>query len=254
MVVLRTAFALLVLPLVLLVVAPVGTALGLAGVRARTVHGLYLLFVRIALRVGGTRLVVRGRERVAAAPGTAYVVVSNHESAWDPICLVAALPRLPIRFVTKDAILRIPFLGRALLATGNVRVVRTDTASDVRRIEEGMAQRDPDASLLFFAEGTRSTGGGMRPFKKGAFATAAAHGLPILPVALAGTYRVWPKGTLQLRPGPVVVEVGEPIPGAPGGAADREALRARAFESVAHLRAAARAHLRALGEEPGTAG
>lgn len=245
----RTALGLVVLPLLVAVLAPLGTALGLLGARARTVHPLYLFFARVALRIGGTQLEVHGGERVERRGG--YVVVSNHESGWDPLCLLRALPTLAIRFVVKEAIMRKPLLGRGLRATGNVLVVRTDTAADVARIETEMARRDPEVSLLFFAEGTRARDGALHPFKKGAFATALRHRLPVLPVAIAGTYRIWPKGRLRLRPGRVVVMVGTPIAPADAEHADRDALRERSFAAVRELRAAARARLRAGGDEPG---
>jgi 1-acyl-sn-glycerol-3-phosphate acyltransferase len=246
---LRTALALVALPLTLAVLAPAGIALALLGVRARPLHRLYVAFARVALAVGGTPLHVRGREHVAA--GRSYVVVSNHESGWDPLALLAALPELTLRFVVKAPIMRIPLLGQALRVTGNVLVLRTDTAGDVRRIEAHMAARDPDVSILFFGEGTRSRDGALHPFKKGPFATAIGHGLTVLPVGLAGGFRVWPKGRLALRPGPVAIEVGAPIPVEGLRHEDRDALRARAFEAVRALRARARARVRELGVEPG---
>jgi 1-acyl-sn-glycerol-3-phosphate acyltransferase len=245
---LRTALALVVMPLALAVLAPLGIALALLGVRARPLHRLYVAFARIALAVGGTPLHVRGREHVA--PGS-YVVVSNHESGWDPLALLSALPELPLRFVVKAPIMRIPLLGQALRVTGNVLVVRTDTVADVGRIEAQMERRDPDVSMLFFGEGTRSRDGALHPFKKGPFATAIRHGLRVLPVAVAGTYRVWPKGRLELRSGPVAIEIGAPIPVEGLRHEDREALRASAFETVRALRARARARVRELGVEPG---
>jgi len=246
---LRTGGALVLLPLLVAVLAPPAIALGLLGARARTVHRLYVLFARAALRLGATRLEVHGRARLAA--GAAYVVVSNHESAWDPLCLLAGLPELVLRFVVKEPIMRIPLFGHALRATGNLRVLRTHTASDVRRIEEGMSCRDAAVCMLFFAEGTRSRDGALHPFKKGAFATALQHRLPVLPVAIAGTYRIWPKGTLRLRPGRVAVELGEPLPVEALRLEDRAALRERSFGAVRELRARARARLRAAGVEPG---
>ena len=246
---LRTAVGLVVLPALIALLAPAGIALGLLGAHPRTVHRLYVLFARAAMAVGATRVEVHGRQRLRAA--AAYVVVSNHESAWDPLCLLAGLPELVLRFVVKEAIMRIPLFGHALRATGNLRVVRTHTASDVRSIEEGMGCRDEAVSMLFFAEGTRSRDGALHPFKKGAFATALQHGLPVLPVAIAGTRRIWPKGTLGVRPGRVVVEVGEPLPVQALRLEDRAALREEAFRAVRELRAQARARLRAAGVEPG---
>jgi 1-acyl-sn-glycerol-3-phosphate acyltransferase len=245
---LRTAVACVVLPLLIGIVSPVGILLALLGARAEVVHPLYVFFARAALRVGGTQVEVRGQEHVD--PGSAYVVVCNHESVWDPLCLLAALRGLLLRFVIKESAMRTPLLGHALRATGNVSVRRTDTPVDVDRIERAMARRDPALSMVFFAEGTRSRDGALHAFKKGPFATAIRHRLPVLPIGIAGTYRVWPKGTLGLRPGAVVIEVGEPIR-ADGAEGDRSALRDRCFGAVRELRAKARARLRTQGTEPG---
>ena len=62
-----------------------------------------------------------------------------------------------------------------------------------------------------FPEETRSPTGELLPFKKGAALLALRSGLPILPIGLAGTFRVLPRGTFQITPGPVVLAAGEPI-------------------------------------------
>ena len=85
----------------------------------------------------------------------------------------------------------------------------------------------------------------------GAFATALGAGLPILPVGIAGTYAIWPKGAFRLRRGPVVIKVGRPIPTDGLSYDDHTALRDRTFESVARLRAEARSSLWANGSDPG---
>jgi len=221
----------------------------LRGATAARVHRSYVGFARICVRVGGTELMLRGADRIAA--GQSYVVVVNHESAWDPMCVVTALPDLLLRFVAKGQLMRIPIFGSALALTGNVRVERTQTAGDVSRIREGMDRRDPAVSLLFFAEGTRSRDGSFRPFRMGAFATALTSGLPVLPIAVAGTYAIWPKGRLRIARRPVAIEVGEPISVTGLTFEDRGALRDRAHAAMGELRAAARQRLRASGNEPG---
>jgi 1-acyl-sn-glycerol-3-phosphate acyltransferase len=85
----------------------------------------------------------------------------------------------------------------------------------------------------------------------GAFATALAFGLPVLPVAHAGTDAIWPKGRVRLRRGVVAVEVGEPIPTDGLGFEDRAALRDRTHAAVAVLRSRARRRLREQGCDPG---
>jgi 1-acyl-sn-glycerol-3-phosphate acyltransferase len=239
---LRTALALVALPVALLLQSTRAIALALFGASPAHVHACYVGFARTCLRVADTRLSVRGAE--FAPPGGAYVIVSNHESAWDPVCLVAALPDVLLRFVVKRPIMRIPVFGQALRWTGNVTVVRTQTEADVQRLREGMARRAPEVSMLFFAEGTRSRNRRLHRFKMGAFATAISEGLPVLPVAVAGTFEIWPKGTLRLRGARVAIEVGTPIPSAGLAFEDRVALRDAAHDAVQELRQRARKRLR----------
>jgi 1-acyl-sn-glycerol-3-phosphate acyltransferase len=246
---LRTVLGLLVLPAALVLYSAVGIGLALLGASGPVLHRLYVGYSRLALRIAGIRLEVRGSE--AVEPSRAYVVVLNHESGLDPICLIAGLPRTVLRFVIKQSVMRIPLLGRALRITGNVRVVRTDTEGDVRRLRDAMGKRDPCVSVVFFAEGTRSRDGALHAFKMGPFATALACGLPILPVAVAGTYRICPKGRLRLRQGPVAIEVGVPIPVGGLGLGDRARLREEVHETVAKLRAEARRRVRDRGYDPG---
>ncbi len=246
---LRTVFCLLVLPPALLAASLSVAGLALLGAPRAWVDRVYTAFAFVGLRVGGTRLEVHGLDRVQ--PGAAYVVVANHESDWDPVVLAGALRRLPLRFVVKRQVARIPIFGRALLLTGNVRVERTDTEGDVARIREQMTDRPRDVSMIFYAEGTRSRDGAFHAFKKGAFVTAIAYGLPVLPVGTAGTYRVWRPLTLRIRSGPVVVEIGTPIPVTGLTTADRDGLRDQVHAAVAALRTRARDRLRAQGVDPG---
>jgi 1-acyl-sn-glycerol-3-phosphate acyltransferase len=246
---LRTIVALVVLPAAVLFYGPLAIALAVLGRPSARVHRVYVGFARLCLRVGGTRLDVHGLEHIE--PTQEYVVVSNHESAWDPPCILAALPCLVLRFVVKRPLLRIPVFGHALRATGNLEVVRTQTKNDVRSLREGMARRDPTISILFFAEGTRSRTGALQGFKLGAFATALSYELPILPVGVAGTRPIWPKGSLRLRRGTVAIEVGPPISIEGLTYADRAGLREQARAVVATLRQRSRERLRAQGHDPG---
>jgi 1-acyl-sn-glycerol-3-phosphate acyltransferase len=246
---LRTAVAVAALPIAIFVYSLAAIGLALAGARPARIHAVYVSICQFCLLVGGTRLLVRGVDRIG--PGQPYVVVVNHEGNWDPLCLIAGLPGLVLRFVAKRQFMDIPVLGQALRLTGNVRVVRSETRGDTARIRTVMAERDPEVSILFFAEGRRSRDGALHPFKLGAFATALGYGLPILPIAVAGTRPIWLRGTLRIRQGTVAIEIGEPISTRGLGYEDRHALRDRAFETVQTLRTRARERLRELGVDPG---
>src|SRR5262249_22690806 len=142
----------------------------LLGASPRQAHFYYVGFARTCVRVAGTRIEVRGREHIR--PGQAYVVVSNHESNWDPPVILSSLPELVIRFVLKQQLLSVPVFGPALRRTGNIAVERARTSNDVRRVQAGMSERPAEVSILFFAEGNRARDGSYREFKMGAFATA----------------------------------------------------------------------------------
>jgi 1-acyl-sn-glycerol-3-phosphate acyltransferase len=248
-VVFRTTLGLLVIPAAAIVLSTLALIRVVRGAPRSKLDSVYWTFGRFALRVGGTHLEVHGLENIQSGQG--YVVVPNHESNWDPLALLAGFTGTPLRFVVKKEISDIPIFGWAIVRSGSVRVERTGSQSDVDRIRERMGARPADVSMLFYAEGTRSRDGALHPFKKGAFATAIAYRLPVLPVGHAGCYRIWQPGVLGLRTGPVVVEVGEPIPAEHLDYDGREELRDRTFAAVKELRTQARRRLRELGVEPG---
>lgn len=245
---LRTAAGLVVLPTSIFLGSALALALTLIGVPSRRLHWIYVGCSRLCLWIGGTRVEILEARTLDVS--RAYVVVPNHESTWDLPCITLGLAKLTLRFVAKHQVMRVPVFGQALRLTGNISVVRTDTTKDVDEIWKVMDRRQPGVSVVFFAEGTRSSDGAMHQFRAGAFATALSYGLPILPVGIAGTYAIWPKGAPALRRGPVVIKVGRPIETEGLTYEDREALRERTFECVARLRAEARAALRASGSDP----
>ena len=245
----RTTLGLLVIPPTAIAMSLCALFRALRGAPRPKIDSVYSSFGRFALWVLGTRLEVRGLENIR--PGQGYVLVPNHESNWDPPALLAALQGIPVRFIVKKEIADIPIFGWAVIRTGSVRVERTCDQSDVDRIREKMGTRPRDTSMLFYAEGSRSRDGALHPFKKGAFATAIAHRLPVLPIGHAGCYRIWKPNRFGLRSGPVVVEVGRPIPAEQLGYDDREKLRDQTFDAVRELRTRARRRLRELGVDPG---
>ena len=247
--VVRTAACTALLPPLLIAVSAEAGLLAAFGATRSRVQRAYDRFASLCLLAGGTQLQVNGLEHVK--PDQPYVVIANHESNWDPVALVAALHGRYVRFVVKKEIIRIPIFGQALMATGNVMVERANTTADVARIRRGMEERPLDVSILFYPEGTRSRDGALHDFKKGAFSSAIAYGLPILPIGHAGTYHVWTPNTLRIRRNPVVVEIGAPIDVSDLTLADRDPLRDRARTIVADLRTRARKRVRELGGETG---
>jgi 1-acyl-sn-glycerol-3-phosphate acyltransferase len=156
----------------------------------------------------GIRLSVVGLDRVDWSQP--HVIVSNHQSTLDIVVIAAVLP--DGRFVAKKEILAYPYVGSACRDGGQVLIDRANHGQAMATIRDGM-RAWPDCNLLFFAEGSRTQTGALGEFKKGAFAIARETGLPIVPVAIDGTFAALPKGSLlRLRRNPVVrVQVGFPV-------------------------------------------
>jgi 1-acyl-sn-glycerol-3-phosphate acyltransferase len=246
---LRTAVAWLVLPAGIVLHSLAAIAVALATHSPQRVQRVYRSFGRMCLWVGGTELRVFGAERIER--GRSYVVVSNHESNWDPPCILAGLPDVNLRFVVKRQVMLLPVLGQALRLTGNVTVHRDHSAGDAGRIRSGVAALDPEVSIYFFAEGSRSRSGELGSFKKGAFATAIRHGLQILPIGIAGTRAIWQPGDVRVRKGRAALEIGDPVPVDGLSPGDRNRLRDQVHEIVAKLRADARRRLAGPGPDLG---
>ncbi len=139
-------------------------------------------------------------------PGRPYVVVANHQSMVD-IPAIHGFIRLHIKWVMKQELRKIPVFGIACHYLGCIFVDRSHHQSAIESIRQARKRMSPKASVLFFAEGTRSRDGQVQPFKKGAFVFARETGLPVLPVTIRHSREVLPPDSLDLRPGPVEIIV-----------------------------------------------
>jgi 1-acyl-sn-glycerol-3-phosphate acyltransferase len=215
-----------------LVHAPAAIVVGLAlGPTHDAVSWVYRDYAHFALAACGARLLTDGEARLE--PGRRYVFVANHQSHLDALAILAALPRHGLRFVAKQELGEIPLFGAALRATGNVFVGRDDTRGDVGRLDEHGAALVKDISVLFFAEGRRSTDGRLRPFKKGAAVFALKSGLPLVPIGVHGAFEILPPGYEVKPPGRVAVSIGTPIETEGRKLEEREALTHALHAAVA---------------------
>ncbi len=186
------------------------------------IHPFYTAFGRFTLFGFRSRVRAAGLERLTL--GERYVVVANHESHLDVPALLVALKDHPLRFVAKQQLGKIPIFGAALRRSGTVFVTRGDARKDTSRLDAAQAELLEDVSVLFFAEGTRSHDGELQPFKKGAAAFAVKSGLPMVPVAIAGSRAILPRGMRTGPGGTIGLAVGEPIPTAGRSFDERDAL------------------------------
>jgi 1-acyl-sn-glycerol-3-phosphate acyltransferase len=168
------------------------------------------------------------------------LVICNHCSNADGMLLMAfVVPAIGRRmtWLGKEEALRWPVFGRGMRANGVVGVRRG--AGDLEAFKQAKSVLDDGNVLTIFPEGTRSPTGELQPVKDGATVLAVRSGAPILPIAIVGSQRFWPKGKLLPRPfRRMTVSVGKPFTLAMPKVADRhESLRLATNEMMSHVAA-----------------
>jgi 1-acyl-sn-glycerol-3-phosphate acyltransferase len=166
----------------------------------RVLLGLLLRAVCRPLRVEGAES-LRGVE-------PPFLLVANHASHLDALLVLAALPPALRRRVAvaaaADYWFTRPLLGGLARLLVNAfplprrGCVRSGLATCAALAADGWA-------LLVFPEGTRSPDGAVQPFKPGVGRLAVELGLPVVPVALAGSHACLPRGARWPRPGAATV-------------------------------------------------
>lgn len=143
-------------------------------------------------------------------PRRPYVAVSNHESYAD-IFLISHFP-WEMKWLSKDAIFRIPFMGWMMRMAGDIPIKRGNRDSVLAALGECSKRLRNKVSVMIFPEGTRSRGGELLPFKDGAFKLAIENGAPILPIAVAGTRQCMAKHSFRFQRARAKARVLPPIP------------------------------------------
>ena len=173
-------------------------------------------------RLFGTRIEVDKHPGVEPKQG--YVVIANHQSLFD-IALIGGVlySNLP-KYVAKRELGRwIPSVSLNLKQGGHALIDRGDSASALEEIAAlGRRAQERNRSAVIFPEGTRSRGSELRPIRRaGAEALlAAADRLPVVPVALVGSWRL--NRLVPFTPGTRVrIRVGAPLARTADDAAER---------------------------------
>jgi len=232
----RTAAVMIWLAAATLVMGLLVIALSLSGVGAASAHRVAQAWGRSILAVSGVRVRVVGRERID--PSAAFICMSNHQSNFDIPVLLGCLP-VPFRWLAKAELFKIPIFGRAMRGAGYIPIDRSDRPAAIASLRQAAAAVRSGVSVVIFPEGTRSPDGGLKPFKKGGFVMAIEAGVPIVPVALRGTFDIMPKGRLLIRPAEVTLAIGDPIPVTGYDIHAKEALMEEVRSALQQLLAAA---------------
>jgi len=186
-----------------------GLAISLVDKDGRKVHfHCAVPWARVILRVCGIRVDVRGLENVD--PGVPRIYMTNHQSFFDIFALLACLP-VNFKFILKQELMKIPFLGPAMKKAGYIGIERDDPRKAVSSMKQAADRIKNGASVLIFPEGTRSPDGRLQAFKKGGFNLAVKAGCDIVPIGIRDSFRIAPKGSLRIRKGTFGLRIGRPV-------------------------------------------
>jgi 1-acyl-sn-glycerol-3-phosphate acyltransferase len=179
------------------------------------------LWAEGVLFVAGTRLKIHYDEPLDTSK--LYVFLCNHQSALDIPALITATKRThDIRFMAKESLFKIPFLGWAIARNGYVPIRRESAREAAEKFKELLKTKDSlGFSYLIFPEGTRSDDGRLQPLKRGTLGLALRLGMPVVPVTIVDACRANPKSSYQMRSGDVHVVFHKPI-AIPEDGGDRE--------------------------------
>ena len=139
-----------------------------------------------------------------------YVFAINHQVALDIPAVGSAIP-VPFGWVAKAELRKVPFLGAAIKSSPSVFIDRSHPKRSVETMRMAGEQIRNGVSVAIFPEGSRSHGGGLQPFKRGAFLLAIEAQVPVVPVTIVNGYRLFNEVTRKARPGTMHIHFGQPI-------------------------------------------
>jgi 1-acyl-sn-glycerol-3-phosphate acyltransferase len=163
---------------------------------------------KIILWGSGVRVKISGLDAIQKEK--TYIYIPNHLSFFDIFALLAYLP-VDFKFILKESLMQIPIFGWAMRRAKYISIDRSSAAKAKSTFKQAVDRIRSGASIVIFAEGTRSKNGHLQPLKRGAFYLAIESGTPIVPIAIKGTNKIMPKGSFKLKKGSITIQLGSPI-------------------------------------------
>jgi 1-acyl-sn-glycerol-3-phosphate acyltransferase len=205
---------------------------GLWDTSGRQQHLVARAWAATLLKISFSPVQVIGAEKLKDLPVAVYA--SNHLSYMDTPVLFAKLP-FQFRILAKQALWKIPFVGWYLNHSGQVPIDASSSRSSVAGLLRGVAALKSGMPLVLFPEGSRSPHGHPQTAHSGCAFMAIRAGVPLVPLALVGTYELLPIHVYSLRPRPLMVIVGDPIPTTGLTTRDADALTERLYAEISSM-------------------
>jgi len=180
------------------------------GRTVRVLRSMIQWTMRVVLRTCH-RLEIVGRENLPA--DTSFVMVCNHSSHLDAVCLLASLPLRRVHHAfpvaAADYFFATPLRSMlSVVAVNGLPLNRQHGGAGLDVCRELL--NGPGQVLIVFPEGTRSCSGELGRFRSGVARLVAGTPTPVVPCYLSGAFEAWPKGHAMPRPFPLQLRIGHP--------------------------------------------
>jgi 1-acyl-sn-glycerol-3-phosphate acyltransferase len=195
-------------------------------------HGVWVSLLRsgIQLTMRGllrtvNRLEIAGQENLPL--NDSFIMVCNHSSHLDAVCLLASLPLTRVHrafpVAAADYFFATPLRSMlSVIAVNGLPIDRHHGGDGLERCRELLNVRGH--VVIIFPEGTRTCSGAIGRFRSGVARLAAGTRTPVVPCHLSGAFEAWPKGRAVPRAFPVRLRIGCPRTFADVSAADHAAI------------------------------
>lgn len=138
-------------------------------------------------KLGGCDYEISGQENLPEGPA---LFAGNHQGDFDVLMILFAFKRVPV-IIAKIEAKKIPIINNWMTLIHSIFMDRNDMRQSFRCIKEAEEHLRHGSSVVVFPEGTRSKGPDMGEFKAGAFKAAINAGVPVVPFAIDGSYKVF---------------------------------------------------------------
>ena len=173
--------------------------------RAFAIHAR--LWARLSLALNGVRVTVLGVENIPHGP---VIFMSNHQSSFDILALLAAMPR-QFYWIAKKELFEIPVFGTSMRRGGYIPLDRGDGRKAFRSMDNAAKVIREGKSVVMFPEGTRSKDRRLLPFKRGGFLLALRAAVPVVPLTINGSGLINPAGRIRLYRGNITITLHPPL-------------------------------------------
>ena len=204
------------------------------------IHRLWYESIKRLLQLGVVpfcRMRHWGIDNIPAEGGV--LVVSNHESFFDPV-LVGTGVRRGMTYLARSTLFRFPLFGPFIRTIDAIPIDREGMG--LAGIKESLRRLKGGGMVVIFPEGTRTVDGEIRPFRPGFTTLAVRSKSAILPAAIEGAFRAWPRGQKLPHPSTIHVRYGRPILPEEARQMDDEELQAEVERRVRQCREQLRQH------------